>query len=576
VLLAGLLLMCAGPLLAQPPNPAAGNQPELPKIQSIRIHGASVYTTNELQQRLGLVTGARLPGPPEEIAREIEQRYARDGYTFGRAKVAIDDAGVLAIDIDEGQIDDVEFRGVSAEVAARLREAFAIRTGDVFNRMQATRALEDALALTHGAIERRPGQTFAMDRDQGRHVLQVFLRARGSRSGVFVGTQGREDWYSPVDGVAPALGFQSTIFDTKGFNHSYWAGYISYKFAAERAGYTFGFERPFFAEGVLQLGASLHDITGSDDRWRLTGIEQSLVAFGFRNTFRDYYRRKGFQLHAALHPRRSAAGGPRNQRWPVAVASDRDRKTRVGDPGVRPLGRHEWMVAWRDESQRSLLNETDFGLFRGDHAFRPNLPALEGDLRALLVGYTFDSGGLTEQQPGQRYRRHLLDDLFGSALDGEHRSRIEWRSEFAPAAFAGDFDFSRHIVNARTWLQISPRRVFSGRVLAGFSDGVLPPQRLFALGGIGSVHGYRFKDVAGESMLLLNGELRQSIWRPAIAGLAFIDTGRVGRPLAGSTGNWLTGVGVGVEVGTARVEFGWRADDIPRSLQVLFRLNRSL
>jgi outer membrane translocation and assembly module TamA len=118
--------------------------------------------------------------------------------------------------------------------------------------------------------------------------------------------------------------------------------------------------------------------------------------------------------------------------------------------------------------------------------------------------------------------------------------------------------------------------VFSGRVLAGFSDGVLPPQRLFALGGIGSVHGYRFKDVAGESMLLLNGELRQSIWRPAIAGLAFIDTGRVGRPLAGSTGNWLTGVGVGVEVGTARVEFGWRADDIPRSLQVLFRLNRSL
>ena len=75
-------------------------------------------------------------------------------------------------------------------------------------------------------------------------------------------------------------------------------------------------------------------------------------------------------------------------------------------------------------------------------------------------------------------------------------------------------------------------------------------------------------------MLLLNGELRQRVGPARMAGLAFIDAGRVGRPLAGSTGEWLTGVGVGAEFGGARVEFGWRMDDIPRSLQVLFRLSR--
>jgi hypothetical protein len=75
-------------------------------------------------------------------------------------------------------------------------------------------------------------------------------------------------------------------------------------------------------------------------------------------------------------------------------------------------------------------------------------------------------------------------------------------------------------------------------------------------------------------MVLLNGELRQRLFRGGVAALAFVDAGRVGRPLPGSTADWLTGVGVGLELGGARLELGWRVDDIPQSLQVLFRLSR--
>jgi hemolysin activation/secretion protein len=115
--------------------------------------------------------------------------------------------------------------------------------------------------------------------------------------------------------------------------------------------------------------------------------------------------------------------------------------------------------------------------------------------------------------------------------------------------------------------------MLGGRVLAGFGDGVLPPQRLFGLGGIGSVHGYSFKHAIGERMVLLNGEFRQKFGRAGVAGLAFIDAGRVFRPIAGSTEEWLKGVGVGLEMGgDVRLEFGWRLNDIPGSLQVLFRL----
>jgi hypothetical protein len=529
-------------LSAFTPALSAAQEPELPVPTDIRIQGATIYTVDELQRRYGLAPGVQLKETPDAIADSIRRRYSNDGYTFAEVKASLDEAKVLTIDIDEGQIDEIEFHGVGADVSNRLREEFAVRPGDVFNRPQASRALDDALEVSQGAIYRKHSDdTFKLVRDNGRRILEVALSERSTRNGVFLGSQGREDWYSPVDGFNPAIGFQSTLFDTHRFNHTYWGGYVSYKFEAERVGYSFGIERPFLRDSVLQVGGSLHDLTGSDDRWRLSDLEQSLVAIGFRNTFRDYYRRKGYQLHVA----------------------------------ARPFATHEWLVAWRSEEHLSLANETNYGFFRDDHEFRPNLPIQEGDLRSLVVGYTFDSRGLTREEPGERFRRHLVDSLFGNFSEREHGARVDWTSEFAPASFDQDFDFNRHIMNARAWIETSPTRMLSGRTLVGFSGGTLPPQRVFAIGGIGTVHGYSFKEAAGERMLLFNGEFRQRFGRSDSGVIAFIDSGRVYRPVAGSTEDWLTGVGVGLELGGARVEFGWRLDDIPSSFQVLFRLSPS-
>jgi hypothetical protein len=518
---------------------SSAQEPEAPVLTDVRIEGASVYTPEDLQRRYGLVPGTRLNDPPETIAASIKRRYANDGYTFAEVDVKLDEAGALRITIDEGQIDEIEFHGVDADVSERLREEFSVRPGDVFNRPQASRALDDALAVGQGAIEpRRHDDTFRLVRDNGKRILEVALRTRSTRNGVFLGSQGREDWYSPVDGFNPAIGFQSTIYDAHHFNHTYWGGYFSYKFASERPGYSFGLERPFFRDGILQVGGSLQDITASDDRWRLSDLEQSLVAVSFRNTFRDYYRRKGYQLHAA----------------------------------IRPLATHEWLFAWRDEEQLNLVNETNYGFFRDDEIFRANRAAREGNLRAVIAGYTFDSRGLTHESPGERYRRHLVDSLFGHVTSRDHGARIEWTSEFAPESFDQDFDFSRHILNARAWVQTSPSQLVSGRAIAGFGDGVLPPQRELALGGIGTVHGYSFKEAIGNRMVLFNGEFRQRFGKSENAAIAFIDAGRVYQPVAGSTTDWLKGVGVGLELGGSRIEFGWRLDDIPGSLQVLFRL----
>ena len=535
-----LLLTLAAPASSQEPSPAP--QAEQPVLTGLNIVGATVYTPEQISRRQGLVVGQPLPSAPSDIAAAVQRRYVSDGYTFAQVSATLDANGLLTIQADEGEIDAIEFRGVGARVDDRLRETFAVQPGDIFNRAQANRALAHALESMQGAVERGHDRVFTMRRDDGRRVLEVNLRTRTDRSRPFLGTQEREDWYSPVDGFNPAFGFHTTIFNSDTFNHAYASIYASYKTAAERAGYAAGLERPFFGDGVLQVGGSIQDLTASDDRWRLSALEQSLVAFTFRNTFRDYYRRKGWQVHAA----------------------------------VRPFSQHEWLVGWRDESHAALSNETGYGLFRDDQAFRANTTAREGDLRAVLLAYTFDSRGLTGESPGERYRRHMMDDLIQSFSGRDHGVRIEWRSELAPEGLDHDFDFSRHVLNARTWVQTSPSRTLSGRAIIGFSNGILPPQRIFALGGIGSVHGYSFKEAQGERMLLLNGELRQRFGRSGISGIAFVDSGRVYEPIAGTTDDWLNGVGLGLEFGGGlRLEFGWRLDDVPKSLQVLFKLNPS-
>lgn len=531
-----------GVLLAAP---VAAQQTEGPLVNEVRIQGASVYTVEDLTARHRMSPGARLPEGVDELASRIRRQYEKDGYTLATVDASRDPAtGNLTITIDEGRFDAVDVTGIPEGTRERLMEALALHPGDVFNASQAGRALDEALAFAQGAIERAE-PTFTIVTSAGPRVLTVALRTRSNRTDVFFGSQGREDWYSPVDELNAGWGFHNTIFDRTRFNHTFLSGHVGYKTGPGRAGYAFGIERPFFAEAILQVGASIHDLTATDDGWRLGDDEQSLVALTFRNTFRDYHRRKGYQLHAA----------------------------------VRPLDNQEVLVAWRDDRHVALANATDYGFFRDDHVFRPNAAALDGDIRSLLLGYTYDTRGLGKQSPSERYYRHLLDDLFGERTERDEGVRVDWRGELAPAAFEHDVDFHRYIATARGWWEPSPRRLVSGRAIVGMSRGVLPPQRLFALGGIGSVRGYRFKEAAGEGMLLLNGEVRQGFGRH-VAGLAFLDAGRVYDARPGSTTDWLKGVGLGFELGEGedngpRVEFGWRLDDIPSSLQVLFRLRHT-
>ena len=143
----------------------------------------------------------------------------------------------------------------------------------------------------------------------------------------------------------------------------------------------------------------------------------------------------------------------------------------------------------------------------------------------------------------------------------------------ARGALNSDFDFQRHIVSGRVGFQLSRHEEVRARVLTGWSGGVLPPQRLFSLGGVGTVHAYGFKEAVGDGVVLFNVEYALGMLNgPHI--VPFFDAGRVWRP--DGQAEWLRSTGFGLAVTRdIRVDFGYKLDDIPGSFQAVLRLGHT-
>jgi hypothetical protein len=564
---AALCWLVAPPAIHAQDAPAPAVQPA-PPVREVRITGTRELSEEVVRRAARIDTGGPLTGTVEHVSDSVERKYRDEGYTFARAKASFDPAsGVLTIDVDEGIIGGVEFQGIDQTLAGKFAVDFALRAGDVFNRTRAQQALDALLQQTRGAV--RPGRldqdasTFTESRDthprraffdivdrNGQRVLLVGLREPSGRFKIVPDLGEREDWFSAVDGFVPSLGFGAAVFDHDHFNHAYVAGHLSYKLAAKRAGYALGFERPVFGSARLYLGGELHDLTASDDQWQVSPTEASLAAVGPRRSFRDYYRRRGVQVSGA---------------WRV-------------HPQV------ELLMAWRGERQEPLAIASGFSVWNGDEPFRPNRAALDGRMNALVLGASVDGHGFDRESLEATYRRHQLETPFGERLSEADESRdfsalwrIDWTSELStPGILHSDFDFRRHILSGRARVSLSPHQDFGVRVIGGWSEGTLPPQREFAIGGIGSVHGYDFKEAVGDSMALVNLEYSLG-WRSGVKLFGFYDAGRVGpqQGLAVRDTPWLKGVGWGIGAGDVRIDFGYKVAAVPRSLQVLLRFGRT-
>src|SRR5207245_1634309 len=110
----------------------------------------------------------------------------------------------------------------------------------------------------------------------------------------------------------------------------------------------------------------------------------------------------------------------------------------------------------------------------------------------------------------------------------------------------GDFSFRRFIGQARAAHVFSPRRALLLRGLVGAGRGDLPPQRMFFLGGSGTLRGYALKQFAGDRAVLGTAEYwlyPTSPW----PGLVFFYDGGTAWTRGAPRPGWKSDVGLGVD-----------------------------
>jgi len=168
------------------------------------------------------------------------------------------------------------------------------------------------------------------------------------------------------------------------------------------------------------------------------------------------------------------------------------------------------------------------------------------------------------------------DRVFNSNRGSDSSMIIEY------AGFGGDIGFTKYIANTGWYIPLFKDLVGFLHAKGGYvrenSDGVLPDYERFRLGGITSLRGFEWEDLApidedgdeigGDKFVQFNIELLYPLFKDAgIVGVLFYDTGEVyGKDEDVDLGELRESAGVGFRwyspVGPIRIEYGYILDPI--------------
>ena len=153
----------------------------------------------------------------------------------------------------------------------------------------------------------------------------------------------------------------------------------------------------------------------------------------------------------------------------------------------------------------------------------------EGQMKSLKVSWTArprfempSRSGSCFVSFGGESREGVLEDVLSTQNGGGWFLWAE--GEIAGEQFGGDFEFRRVEADVRRTLRLTPDQTMKLRVRAGTSEGTLPAQKRFELGGIGTLPGYGYKEFEGDRMVLANVEYR---FGGDTAFVPFLGAGRV-------------------------------------------------
>ena len=295
-----------------------------------------------------------------------------------------------------------------------------------------------------------------------------------------------------------------------------------------QAGYAFSLKKPRFEVGAeirpfpyltdnydFKLGASYRRNTTSNDIWKVNWVENTIASILFEYDYMDYYQVDGYSFYAV-------------QRLSPFV---------------------QFSLGYRSEDYSSLETTEEWSLFQAGN-FRFNPPVAETRLNSFVAAV----------EGGQLYNMYSVPKGWAFRIDAEISEGLE-----------NDFNFQRYLGDVRVYVPMGYQSSLGLRLRGGYVSDEAPIQKLFTLGGLGSIRAYPQNVFIGTEMLLGNVEYTIASVAPFddifddIQLFGFADAGWV-NGFAGNDFDWddvysSAGLGLSFADRSLRLELAWPLND---------------
>lgn len=545
------LLRTAGRLVALllvfvlvPPHASADDVDDA-VVRSIEIPGAEAYTHEDLLRIIRLSPGDPLRRDAAAVAAGLETRYHDDGYPAARVRGDYDaGSGTLTLSVDEGRLAEVVIAGLDGPAEARALKELDVKPGQVLRRADLLRGLARIEQASEGALRVRSDPGYSLEETPAGPRLNLELERPFLSVNPRLGRVGVQSFRSRVDGLTPRLGADILLYDRTAYNHTGVYGQVSYGLSSEVVRFAAGARRSFGSAGRATLGYEFHNLTDSDDAFRVYDVPESPGLTISFSRFHDYDERRGHEAYLFGRLATNAQAG----------------------------------ISFRSDRYDSIPTTTDDSLFSSGK-ITPNPEIDPGLMRSLIGTLRWASSGPLFASRGKERDSFLMRSLYGTSFNIQQGFRAEAALEVASAdGFGGDFTFRRFIADVQGRLEPAPQVALSGRVILGLTGGDPPRQKLFALGGLGTLRGYPLKVFPGENIGLVTLEGGLHTPRPLLPELVlFYDGGVAWTPSQAGEG-WKNDMGVGLRWPGAmsfwlRVDFAFPLDQPNDGMRTTARLH---
>ena len=228
----------------------------------------------------------------------------------------------------------------------------------------------------------------------------------------------------------------------------------------------------------LGVGVRAFDVVQATESWPLKDYEAGWAAFLLHRDYRDYFRRQGGALYAAL----------------------------------RPSDRFTLQAEGRDERQLDITARDPWTLFNRDQlAWRANPTISAGTYRSLATSLRYDTRNEHVAPSSGVYLTAEWELGHGSGVAAPDTS-CHAAACGALAAAGASLDYQRLFLDARSYLRVSPSGRLNFRLAGGgwLAGDPLPLQRRFSVGAPDPLPGYGFRAMScggGDLMALCDRAL---------------------------------------------------------------------